>query len=175
MRTVVAHCYECLALYVARQERGIGSEPGAVVPDLLLRAKSVNPAPIQRDRATKVRVEAVLVFSSDPLSGALLGAAIELGGHLPHFAAADESARSALLRVRPRVVLIDCDHEESCSEEFVGPALMTGARVLLIRSARTVRDMSDFATRLRVRIVDMATEHGLLPEILREVIGQVRQ
>ena len=75
------------------------------------------------------------------------------------------------MRVRPRVVLIDCDHEESCSEEFVGPALMTGARVLLIRSGRTVRDMTDFATRLSVRIVDMAAEHGVFPEILRELIG----
>ena len=70
------------------------------------------------------------------------------------------------MRVRPRLVLIDCDHEESCSEEFVGPALMTGARVLLIRSARTVRDMTDFATRLGVRIVDMAAEHAAFPEIL---------
>ena len=132
---------------------------------------SGNPARVQRDTPTRVRVAAVLVFSSDPLAGALLGAAVELGGHRPHFAAKDEAARSALLRVRPSVVLIDCDHEESCSEEFVGPALMTGARVLLIRSRRTVRDMTDFATRLSVRVVDMAAEHGLLPEILRELIG----
>ena len=76
------------------------------------------------------------------------------------------------MRIRPRLVLIDCDHEESCSEEFVGPALMTGARVLLIRSVRTVRDMTDFATRLSVRIVDMATEHAAFPEILRTLIDQ---
>lgn len=118
-----------------------------------------------------MRVVAVLVFSSDPLAGALLGAAVELGGYQPHFAAAEESARSALLRVRPRVVLIDCDHEESCSEEFVGPALMIGARVLLIRSGRTVRDMTDFATRLKVRIVNMAAEHAMFPEILRDLIS----
>ena len=94
-----------------------------------------------------------------------------MGGHRPHFAAADEPARSALLRVRPQLVLIDCDHEESCSEEFVGPALMTGARVLLIRSGWTVRDMGDFAARLSVRIVDMAAEYALFPDILRELIG----
>ena len=75
------------------------------------------------------------------------------------------------MRVRPRLVLIDCDHEESCSDEFVGPALMTGALVLLIRSGRTVCDMTDFATRLAVRIVDMATEHAVFPEILRGLIG----
>lgn len=132
---------------------------------------SGNKVRIQRDKSISVSVEAVLVFSCDPLSAALLGAAVELEGHRPYFAAAAETARNALLRVRPRVVLIDCDHEESCSEEFVGPALMTGARVLLIRSARTVRDMSDFAMRLGVQILNMGEEHGLFPAILRELIG----
>ena len=142
-----------------------------MVLDLRLRRRRAIQPESSGIRRHSVRVAAVLVFSCDPLSGALLGAVVELGGHRPHFAAADETARSALLRVRPQVVLIDCDHEESCSEEFVGPALMTGARVLLIRSGRTVRDMSDFATRLSVRIVDMAVEHATFPDILRELIG----
>ena len=126
---------------------------------------------VQRAKTTVVRVEAVLVFSCDALGGALLGAAVELGGHQPYFAAAGEVARNALMRVRPRLVLIDCDHEESCSEEFVGPALMTGAQVLLIRSTGTVRDMTEFAARLGVRIVDMATEYATFPEIVAELLG----
>ena len=163
--------YECLVLHVLRQGRVQGMRGVCWSPTCWCGHSLGNPARIQRDKTTSVRVEAVLVFSSDPLSGALLGAAVELGGYHPHFAAADEPARGALLRVRPRVVLIDCDHEESCSEEFVGPALMTGARVLLIRSGRTVRDMTDFAMRLSVRIVDMTVEHGVLGDILRELIG----
>lgn len=114
---------------------------------------------------------AVLIFSSDPLAAALLGAAVELAGHMPHFALRDEPARSALLRVRPRLVLIDCDHEETCTDEFVGPALMTSARVLLFRSHHTRRDMGEFAARLSLRIVDMPSEHEALTELLREMLA----
>ena len=117
-----------------------------------------------------VSFRAVLIFSSDPLAAALLGAAVELAGHAPHFAEKDELARAALMRVRPRLALIDCDHEESCSDEFVGPAIMTGARVLLFRSRANQRDMSELATRLNLRVIDMPTSHDTLAEVLREMI-----
>jgi hypothetical protein len=113
---------------------------------------------------------AVLILSSDALAAALLGAAVELAGHMPHFARQGEPARSALLRVRPKLILIDCDHEESCTDEFVGPALMTGGRVLLFRSRRTERDMREFATRLSLRIMDMPLEHETLTTLLLEML-----
>jgi hypothetical protein len=112
----------------------------------------------------------VLVLSSDPLAAALLGAAIELAGHAPRFPHAAESARQALLRVRPRLVVIDCDHEDGCSEAFVGPALMTGSQVVLFRSRRTRRDVSDMADRLGLRMVEMPQEHGSLTSLLHELV-----
>jgi DNA-binding NtrC family response regulator len=111
---------------------------------------------------------AVLIYSADALAAALLGAAVELAGHAPHYARQGEPARSALLRVRPKLILIDCDHEETCSDEFVGPALMTNAEVLLFRSHRTTKDMAEFAQRLSLRIVDMPLEHATLTRLLRE-------
>ena len=117
-----------------------------------------------------VSIRAVLIFSSDPLAAALLGAAVELAGHAPHFAGKDEAARAALMRVRPRLALIDCDHEESCSDAFVGPALMTGARVLLFRSRDNQRDMAELADRLALRVIDMPTSHDTLAEVLREML-----
>jgi hypothetical protein len=109
---------------------------------------------------------AVLVLSSDPLAAALLGAAIELAGHAPRFPLAEEAARTALLRVRPKLVLIDCDHEDGCSDAFIGPALMTGSRVMLFRSRRTHRDASEFAGRLGVEVMDMPMEHESLTNTL---------
>jgi hypothetical protein len=127
--------------------------------------------PVSSSSDDDVSFHAVLILSSDPLAAALLGAAVELAGHVPHFQRRDESARNALLRVRPKLALIDCDHEESCSDEFVGPALMTGARILLFRSQRTQRDMTEFATRLSLRIVDMPTEHEALTALLKEILS----
>jgi hypothetical protein len=113
---------------------------------------------------------AVLVYSSDALAAALLGAAIELAGHAPHFPQADEPARTALLRVRPRLVVIDCDHEDGCSDAFIGPALMTGSQVLLFRSRRTRRDIGDLAERLGVTVATLPTEHEKLTRLLKELL-----
>ena len=114
---------------------------------------------------------AVLVISSDPLAAALLGAAIELAGHAPTFPLADEAVRDALLRARPRLVVIDCDHAEACSENFIGPAMMTGSRVLLFRSRRTERDASELANRLGIQVAEMPTKHETLTQLLRELVA----
>lgn len=114
--------------------------------------------------------QAVLIISSDPLAAALLGAAVELAEHMPHFVRPDERARAGLLRVRPRLVLIDCDHVEACSDEFVGPAIMTGARVILFRSNRSVADQTEFGGRLGLRILNMPTEHESITAVLKEVL-----
>jgi hypothetical protein len=113
---------------------------------------------------------AVLVLSADPLAAALLGAAIDLAGLAPAFPHRDESPRAALLRVRPRLVVIDCDHEDACSDAFVGPALMTGSRVVLFRSRRTQRDASEMVDRLGLRLVDMPQEHESLTSLLHELV-----
>jgi len=114
---------------------------------------------------------AVLVLSSDPLAAALLGAAIELAGHVPRFPQSDEAARMALLRIRPRLVVIDCDHEDGCSDAFIGPALMTGSRVLLFRSRRTQRDVTELTGRLGLRVMDMPMEHESLTRELHRSLA----
>ena len=114
---------------------------------------------------------AVLILSSDALAAALLGAAVELAGHVPHFSRQGEPARGALLRVRPKLVLIDCDYEEGCTDEFVGPVLMTGGKVLLFRSRRTEIDRTEFAERLSLRVVEMPLEHRELTTLLKEMLA----
>ena len=123
--------------------------------------------PVKDDDLRSVRV---LVLSSDPLAAALLGAAIELAGFAPHFPHSNESARVALLRARPRLVVVDCDHEEGCSDAFIGPALMTGSRVLLFRSRRTKHDASELSTRLGLSVAEMPMDHGPLSRLLHRVL-----
>jgi hypothetical protein len=129
----------------------------------------------RRDAASSndgdVSRHAVLIFSADPLAAALLGAVVELVGHAPHFPQQDEAARAALMRVRPRLVLIDCDHEETCSDGFVGPALMTGAQVVLCRSRRTQRETREFAGRLGLPVVELPHDQEKLTRILQELLA----
>ena len=118
-----------------------------------------------------VRRVPVLVLSSDPLAAALLGAAIELAGYALRFPDPSESPRTALLRARPRLVVVDCDHEEACSDAFIGPALMTGSRVLLFRSPRTRRDVSELSTRIGLRVAEMPMAHEPLTRLLRQMLA----
>ena len=123
--------------------------------------------PVKDDDPRSVRV---LVLSSDPLASALLGAAIELAGYAPDFPHTSEPARVALLRARPRLVVVDCDNEEGCSDAFVGPALMTGSRVLLFRSRRTKRDATELSTRLGLRVAEMPMDHGAFSRLLHGML-----
>jgi hypothetical protein len=113
---------------------------------------------------------AILIISDDPLSAALLGAAVELAGHAPHFPAAHEAVRATLLRLRPRAVLIDCSHD-ACSDGFIGPALMTGARVQLFASQHTPGDARDVARRLGLTIAELPMDHDSLATLLHELPG----
>lgn len=76
------------------------------------------------------------------------------------------------MRVRPKLVLIDCDHKESCSDEFVGPALMTGAQILLFRSPHSLRDVGDFAVRLGLHVIDMPLEPESFMRLLTQALAR---
>lgn len=82
-----------------------------------------------------MRYPTALIISHDPVVAALVGAAVELAGLAPSFPAPGESPRNALRRMRPSLVLADCDREDTASESFVGPTLMTGARMAVFCSA----------------------------------------
>jgi hypothetical protein len=112
---------------------------------------------------------AVLILSADTLAAALLGAAVELAGHQPHFPEPLEAARAALRRVRPRLVVVDCEHTDACSESFVGPALMTGAQLLLFDSHKRGDGGVTVARRLGLDVVHLPEDHDVLVRRLREL------
>jgi DNA-binding NtrC family response regulator len=108
----------------------------------------------------------VLIFSADAMAAALLGAAVELAGYAPQFPQAGEAARAALRRAHPGVVLVDCDHSESCADAFVGPALMTGARVILFRSRHTRTAVNQLGQRLAIPVLELPADAERLRRLL---------
>lgn len=109
----------------------------------------------------------VLIFSTDAFAGALLGAAVELVGATASFPHADEESRDALLRVRPAVALVDCDHATACTESFFGPALMIGARVAVFSSSRSQRALDPIAEEFGVRTFGLPIDFAELSEIIQ--------
>ena len=107
-----------------------------------------------------------LVLSSDPLAAALLGAAVEFCGLAIAFAMDGEAPAHAFRRVRPAVLLVDAADEASCVSELLGPAMMTGTRVLLFGSAAAVAMRADQARQYHVEALVMPRDVGRLPQAL---------
>jgi hypothetical protein len=116
--------------------------------------------------APDVKRSAVLILSEDPLAAALIGAAVELTGLEPTFPAAQDQPREALLRERPGLVLLDCDHA-TCGPNFVGPAMMTGARVILVTSGRNRGDGGSVASQFGLRSLALPADVAAIAEALR--------
>jgi hypothetical protein len=116
----------------------------------------------------------VLVFSTDALAAALLAAAVELAGYWPHFALDEESPRDAVLRIRPGAALVDCDHEDACTEAFFGPAMMAAVRVAVFTSSRSIRALQPIASEFDVRLFSMPIEFEQLATLLAELTQHVK-
>jgi hypothetical protein len=75
-----------------------------------------------------------LVLSHDPVAVALISSAAEVAGLEPLYLADCDRARDALRRLRPATVVADCTLDIN-TDAFVGPAMMTGARVAVFCSS----------------------------------------
>jgi hypothetical protein len=88
-----------------------------------------------------------LVVSTDALLAALLGAAVETLGYAAAFPAAGESPRSALGRLHPALVLVDCVDDDACTDGMLGPATMLRAGLLLVGDATSTARRRALAVR----------------------------
>jgi hypothetical protein len=109
---------------------------------------------------------AILIVATDPLAGALLGAAVELAGYAPAFPLEGEAAREALRRTKPCAVLLDCDSDDACREAFFGPAIMMGASIAIFTSSRARRTLQPVAAQFGVRLFGLPIDFGELKSML---------
>jgi len=87
----------------------------------------------------------ILVIAKEPLIQTLMCSLVELSGHRAAQPRSDETVGAAILRLRPRVLLLDCEHDSACEEEAYEMAARAGATVLLFTPSRTHAEVSDFA------------------------------
>lgn len=109
------------------------------------------------------------------MTAALVGAAMEAANVAVVFARQDESPREALLRARPAVVAIDCEHDEACSEAFLGPVVMTGAAVALFGPPRRSHDLLAAARRFSVRAFCLPDDEPQLLQLVRQTVRVDRE
>src|ERR1700759_2022945 len=115
----------------------------------------------------------ILILSTDAFAAALIGAAVELASYVPVFQNEGESPRDAVMRLRPGAVLVDCDHEDACTEAFFGPAMMVGARVAVFSSTRSIRALQPIATEFDVRLFSVPLDFANLSALLADLTKTV--
>lgn len=87
----------------------------------------------------------ILVIAKEPLIQTLMCSLVDLSGHKATQPLADETVAAAIGRVRPQLLLLDCEHDCACEQEAYDAAADVGAEVLLFTPARTNDEVADFA------------------------------
>lgn len=77
----------------------------------------------------------VLVLAREDLISALLGLLVESTGHTASFSAPEEKSAAAVRRLRPAVIIVDCDHRD-CTGDLFKAAAEVGARLILFSASR---------------------------------------
>ena len=89
----------------------------------------------------------ILIVANEEVISALLGAMVELDGYIPLFPAADESPLTAVCRLRPDLLLLDCEHEFAWDAHAMRCVPETGTRSLLFSAMRSQREVEQIAAR----------------------------
>ncbi len=87
----------------------------------------------------------ILVIAREPLIQTLMCSLVDLSGHKATQPRSDESVTTAIARVRPQLLLLDCEHDCACEQEAYDAAADVGARVLLFTPSRTNDEVAEFA------------------------------
>lgn len=77
----------------------------------------------------------VLILAREDLIAALIGLLVETSGHAVLFPRGDEDSHAAMRRLRPHVIVVDCDHKD-CTGELVKTANEIGGRLILYSASR---------------------------------------
>ena len=113
----------------------------------------------------------MLVVALDTFGAALIGTLVELAGHRPRFPHPGEPPLEAITRLRPELVLLDCDHDLACEEEGYERARSVGARVLLFTPTRTAKEIAALARERGVPWVRLPQSLTDFSEALASAIG----
>lgn len=93
----------------------------------------------------------ILVIAKEPLIQTLMCSLVDLSGHRASLPRGDETVAASICRIRPQLVLLDCEHDAACEEEAYAAAASVHAPVLLFTPSRSHAEVADFAANRGLR------------------------
>jgi hypothetical protein len=109
----------------------------------------------------------VLILSTDAMTSALLSILTELEGFTPVFAGSGETPEESLARLRPKFLLVDCDHRAACNDDLLDLARSAGTKVIIFSPGRMSYDVQDFAEARQLTWFALPIDRATLARILR--------
>jgi hypothetical protein len=108
----------------------------------------------------------MLILSTDAVTSALLSVLTELEGFTPVFAGGDETPEESLTRLRPKFLLVDCDHRAACNDELFDLARSTDTNVVIFSPGRMSYDVQVFADARQLTWFALPIDRTTLARIL---------
>jgi DNA-binding NtrC family response regulator len=108
----------------------------------------------------------VLILAREELISALVGLLVESTGHSVFFAEPEERAETAMRRIGPQIVIVDCDHRD-CTEDLVQAAKEVGARLILFSASRDPEHVRKAAATARSQSFTFPIEASQLDSMIR--------
>ena len=112
----------------------------------------------------------VLVVSTDPVIAGLLGLLVELERHRPAYAAGEESPLAAISRHHPHLLLVDAEHRDGFSDEFLAHPEREGARVVVFGHRHPAGEVRQRAEARSLPYVLLPTDSGTFRRTLTEAL-----
>jgi DNA-binding response OmpR family regulator len=113
----------------------------------------------------------VLIVARDANIASLMESLVEVAGYRPAHPAADERPLAALARLRPDVLLLDCDHSLATSEATQSTARDAGSRVVLFSAAHPAWELERFAQRRGLRSIALPAAPAAIGRAIADAIG----
>jgi len=107
----------------------------------------------------------VLILAREEIVAALLGLMVELQGLEPLYLAKAEIAEDVIRRELPKVVVIDCDHQD-CTDLLIAAIRDEGAKPVLFSPFRFASEMKRVANRHKVEYFTLPTEPEVFGKLL---------
>src|SRR4051812_6829948 len=110
------------------------------------------------------------IIARDPMTGALIGSLAQVSGFEATFPSETETAATAIARLRPDVVLIDCDSADG--DACLTPVSEYGGAVVLFSPWRDEPDVRELASRRGLRHFALPIRWMDFRELLQDVTAR---
>lgn len=119
----------------------------------------------------KPQVLQVLIVARDANIASLMESLVEVAGYRPAHPADDERPLAALLRLRPDVLLLDCDHSLAANEAVEAAAREAGTRVVLFSAAHPAWELERYAQRKGLRAIALPAAPAIIGQAIADAMG----